>query len=407
MRIPDPELPDDITPSDLPSSARNELKTLSKENAERVARHMAMAVRLIDEDPDLAHEHALAAVRHAGRIGIARETLAVTAYSKGDFALALRELRTHRRITGRNDNVALIVDSERGVGRPEKALEEGRSADRSVLDTATRVELAIAMSGARLDLGQTELALHELDIPELDPDRAFEWSPGLFGARANVLEDLGRSEEAASWRRRAEIAEEALGLNDQADADDYVFVDDTDTELLVEEGAQPGQDEEDASSEPVEPDDAPDDAEEPTRSADVSEAASDVVETSGDASGIADAIDAADAEEAERTEDDSDDEDVQSAAGDAPDADTDAVVPEQPSDHGDDTFTIEDEVTEILVAAGIEGAEDVVLGSDDAADEETPDADTAPDDVDPAGAPADGADDARGPEEDKPDGALF
>ncbi|MFT4233654.1 MAG: hypothetical protein QM607_01395 [Microbacterium sp.] len=232
-RVRDPELPDEITPKDLAPSARNELKTLSKENAERVARHLAMAAAVIDDDPELAFEHASAAVRHAGRVGVARETLAIAAYAKGDFALALRELRTYRRITGHNEHVALIVDSERGVGRPEKALEEGRSADRSELPVASRVELAIAMSGARLDLGQTELALVELDIPELDPDRAYEWSPGLFAARANVLEDLGLTDEAAEWRRRAEIAESVLEA--EAAKDDLITVDDTATEEIVED----------------------------------------------------------------------------------------------------------------------------------------------------------------------------
>src|SRR5690606_2912221 len=205
-RVADPVLPDDITPKDLAPAARNELKTLSMENAERVARHMAMAAQAIDDDPVLAHEHAQAAMRHAGRVAVVRETLAITAYATGDFALALRELRTVRRITGRNDHAAMIVDSERGVGRPEKALEEGRATDRDSLDTAQRVELAIAMSGARLDLGQTELALHELDIPEDDPNKAYEWSAGLFAARAAVLEDLGRTDEAAEWAHRAEVA---------------------------------------------------------------------------------------------------------------------------------------------------------------------------------------------------------
>ncbi len=66
------------------------------------------------------------------------------------------------------------------------------------------------MSGARLDLGQPDRALQELEIPEADPDRAFEWSPALFSARAAVLEELGRDAEAAEWERRADIAAEAL-----------------------------------------------------------------------------------------------------------------------------------------------------------------------------------------------------
>lgn len=169
-----------------------------------------MASRLIDEDPALAHEHALAASRSAGRVAIVRETVAITAYAIGDFALALRELRTHRRISGSDEQLPLIVDSERGVGRPDRALEEGRSVDRATLPAAVRAQLAIAMSGARLDLGQPERALQELEIPEADPNRAFEWSPALFSARAAVLEELERDDEAAEWFRRAEIAADAL-----------------------------------------------------------------------------------------------------------------------------------------------------------------------------------------------------
>ncbi|MFT4051944.1 MAG: hypothetical protein QM677_06805 [Microbacterium sp.] len=205
-----PALPDDVTPKDLNPGARNELKTLSKENAEQVARHLAMAARLIDDDPALAHQHALAASRSAGRIAIVRETVAITAYATGDFTLAIRELRTFRRISGRDDQIALLVDSQRGVGRPDRALEVGRAVDRSALPIEVRVELAIAMSGAQLDLDDPERALQELDIPELDPDRAFSWSPGLFAARAAVLEELGRSDEARTWQRRAEVAADAL-----------------------------------------------------------------------------------------------------------------------------------------------------------------------------------------------------
>ena len=56
-----------------------------------------MAARLINEDAALAHRHAESASRRGGRIGIVRESLAITAYAVGDYALALRELRTYRR----------------------------------------------------------------------------------------------------------------------------------------------------------------------------------------------------------------------------------------------------------------------------------------------------------------------
>ena len=199
-----------------------------------------MASRLIDEDPALAHQHALAASRRAGRIAIVRETLGITAYATEDFALALRELRTYRRISGKDDQIALMVDSERGIGRSDRALETGRAVDRSALETPVRVALAIAMSGARLDQGDLELALGELEIPELDPDRAFEWSPALFAARAAVLEDLGRTDEAEFWAHRAEVAAEALGIDEAGDEE--IFIEDS----LIE-GEFP--DEDDASAE--------------------------------------------------------------------------------------------------------------------------------------------------------------
>jgi hypothetical protein len=213
-RHDDPLIPEGVEASELDRIARNELKTLSKENADGVALHLVMAARLIEADPALAHQHAISAARRAGRIGVVRETLAITAYATGDYALALRELRTYRRITGRNDQLPMMVDSERGLGRPEKALEEGRSVPRSSLPADVRVELAIAMSGARLDLDQTEQALAELEIPELDPKTAFGYSPALFDAYATVLEELGRGAEAEEWYERSERASDAL---DQAE----------------------------------------------------------------------------------------------------------------------------------------------------------------------------------------------
>jgi hypothetical protein len=81
------------------------------------------------------------------------------------------------------------------------------------------------MSGARLDLGDAQRALTELDIPELDPDRAFEWSPPLFAARASVLEELGRDEEAAEWRTRAIVAAEALDRAAGVGEDETIVLD--------------------------------------------------------------------------------------------------------------------------------------------------------------------------------------
>jgi len=81
------------------------------------------------------------------------------------------------------------------------------------------------MSGARLDLEQPDAALGELRIPQLDPDRAFSWSPALFDAYAVVLDELGRTAEAEQWRDRADAAAEALTEAAGGD-DDLIEVDD-------------------------------------------------------------------------------------------------------------------------------------------------------------------------------------
>jgi len=226
-----PDIPEDVKDSDLDRVARNELKTLDKENADGVARHLVMAARLIDTDPQLAHSHALSAARRAGRIGVVRETLAITAYAIEDYALALRELRTYRRITGRDDQLPMMVDSERGQGRPDKALELGRSVARSSLAVPVQVELAIAMSGARLDLEQPDAALVELEIPQLDPTKAFSYSPNLFAAYATVLEELGRETEAQEWYDRADAAADALH---EAEGDDTIEIVEEDGDEYVE-----------------------------------------------------------------------------------------------------------------------------------------------------------------------------
>jgi hypothetical protein len=104
----------------------------------------------------------------------------------------------------------MMIDAERGLGRPERGIELARGVDRSSGDDRWAVELAIALSGCRLDLGQPQQALDELQIPQLNPDVAFGYSPDLFDAYAVVLEDLGKQDEANVWSKRADVARRAL-----------------------------------------------------------------------------------------------------------------------------------------------------------------------------------------------------
>jgi tetratricopeptide (TPR) repeat protein len=140
-----------------------------------------------------------------------REAVGLTAYAAGHYGEALREFRTYRRISGSNVHLPVMADCERGLGRPDRALDVARSEEAQDLDAPGKVELAIVAAGARTDLGQLDAAVAELEIPQLDMNRAFSYSPRLFRAYANALSAVGRNDEADKWNRQAVVAENALG----------------------------------------------------------------------------------------------------------------------------------------------------------------------------------------------------
>jgi len=132
-----------------------------------------MAGRLLDEDPELAYRHAQVALARGGRVDVVREAAALTAYATGRYAEALREFRTVTRLSGSHEHLALVADCERGLGRPEKALEIAGSADAKGLDQMSRAELDLVIAGARADLQQFDAALLVLDrIKAVDADQA-------------------------------------------------------------------------------------------------------------------------------------------------------------------------------------------------------------------------------------------
>ncbi|MUU70102.1 hypothetical protein [Pseudarthrobacter sp. GA104] len=206
-----PEIDEDVTGKELDRATQHQIKTLEAKSAEWVARHLVMAGRLIDEEPELAFQHALAASRRGGRLAAVREAVGLTAYAAGHYGEALREFRTYRRISGSNVHLPVMADCERGLGRPDRALDVARSEEAQDLDAPGKVELAIVAAGARTDLGQLDAAVAELEIPQLDINRAFSYSPRLFRAYADALAGVGREAEAEKWRKQAVVAENALG----------------------------------------------------------------------------------------------------------------------------------------------------------------------------------------------------
>lgn len=198
---------------------RAQIRNLEERSALWVAKHLVMAGRLLDLDPELAFQHALAASRRGGRLAAVREAVGLTAYRAGHYGEALREFRTFRRISGSNVHLPVMADCERGLGRPDRALDLARSEEAESLDAAGKAELAMVVSGARSDLGQLDAAVAALEIPQLDLHRAFSFSPRLFRAYAAALDAVGRTGESEKWRRQARVAEKALGLDDELEPD--------------------------------------------------------------------------------------------------------------------------------------------------------------------------------------------
>ncbi|MEV6985440.1 hypothetical protein AB0M95_29850 [Sphaerisporangium sp. NPDC051017] len=157
-----------------------------------------------DDDPELAYEHAKVARRFAARIGVVREAVGLAAYRAGQYAEALSDLRAARRLTGSDEFLPIMADCERGLGRPERALDLVRSPEAERLDRAGRIELAIVESGARRDLGQHDAAVITLQrLPELRVQEPRPWSARLTFAYADALAQAGHVEAATDWFERA------------------------------------------------------------------------------------------------------------------------------------------------------------------------------------------------------------
>lgn len=158
-----------------------------------------MAGSLVDDDPETALAHARFAARRGGRVGVVRETYGIVAYRNGSFSTAIRELRTAVRITGRYDLLPMIADCERGLGRPEKALDIAASPEAENLGAASTIEMMIVVAGAYADTGDLSTALASLEIPALRQKVEGAWQVRLWVAYADLLELAGRHEESMRW----------------------------------------------------------------------------------------------------------------------------------------------------------------------------------------------------------------
>jgi hypothetical protein len=63
-----------------------------------------------------------------------------------------------------------------------------------------------------------------LEIPQLNPDLAYSYSPALFDSYATILSLMGREDDATRWGELANRAAEALDPLEDDQEDDIVVV---------------------------------------------------------------------------------------------------------------------------------------------------------------------------------------
>ena len=197
-----PDLPEHITGIELDRGVRAQLKGLPEKLAARVARHLAAAGAFIDEDPELAYRHALAARARASRIAVVREAVGETAYAAGHYAEALAELRAAKRMNGATDYLPIMADCHRALGNPEQAIKLAKTPSVANFSSEAKAEMTLVEAGARRDMGQLDAALRTLELAPLTSKSRAAWVVRLRYAYADTLEAAGRESDALAWFHR-------------------------------------------------------------------------------------------------------------------------------------------------------------------------------------------------------------
>ncbi len=199
-----PELPDDITGKELDRAVVAQLKGLPEKLAARVAKHLAAAGALIDEDPETAYQHTLAARARAPRLAVVREAAGEAAYAAGHYAEALADLRAAKRMNGATAYLPIIADCHRALGQPEQALKLAKSPSVANFESEAKAEMTIVEAGARRDMGQMDAALRTLELAPLQSKSRAPWVVRLRYAYADTLEAAGRTTDALAWFHRTD-----------------------------------------------------------------------------------------------------------------------------------------------------------------------------------------------------------
>lgn len=220
IKVDAPEIPAEITGRELDRGVAAQLKGLPDHVAVDVARHLAAAGTYIEDDPERAYKHAMAARARAARLAVVREAAGEAAYAAGHFAEALAELRAAKRMNGATAYLPMMADCHRALGHPEQALKLAKSPGVANFSSEAKAEMTIVEAGARRDMGQLDAALRTLELAPINSKNRGAWVVRLRYAYADTLEAAGRLTEALTWfhRTHAIDGEELTDAAERAEA---------------------------------------------------------------------------------------------------------------------------------------------------------------------------------------------
>lgn len=211
---PKPDIPAEVR-SDVPGSVWKELKGTAKDPAE-VAKALTIAGDAMAEgDLERALTYLRWAKSEAGRSSAVREALGIALYHAGDYAGALSELQTYRRLSGRTDQNHLLADCLRATGRePAKVGEavQEMDPDRDELDRF--VEGVIIWASALADAGDVEggraVLRQLLEEIEIDVEDVPAYAVRLWYVAGDLAERSGAAAQARRWFQRVATVDEDL-----------------------------------------------------------------------------------------------------------------------------------------------------------------------------------------------------
>lgn len=216
-RVRKPDLPEDAT-FDLPRGVVGEIKRHSRGREQRdVLVAVSMAAEALEEDDgSRALPYLQWAKEEAPRSPSIRESLGIAHYLVGDYAAALTELQTYRRLSARPDQNHLIADCLRALGRGTDRIPElvGEMDGESPADRHTE---AVIVWGSHLaDRGELAAGravirrrVEALDDGDLDVE---EHHLRLWYVAADLAERDGDTDAAVEYLER--IVEQAEGFFD-------------------------------------------------------------------------------------------------------------------------------------------------------------------------------------------------